>query len=29
MSDRPEAKENGWTAISIMNDWKRIFAWEQ
>jgi len=24
-----EAKENGWTVISMKNDWKRIFAWEQ
>jgi phosphoglycolate phosphatase-like HAD superfamily hydrolase len=24
-----EAKQNGWTVISMKNDWKRIFAWEQ
>ena len=24
-----EAKTNGWTVISMKNDWKRIFAWEQ
>jgi hypothetical protein len=24
-----EAKKNGWTVISMKNDWKRIFAWEQ
>jgi hypothetical protein len=24
-----EAKRNGWTVISMKNDWKRIFAWEQ
>jgi hypothetical protein len=24
-----EAKKNGWTAISMKNDWKRIFAFEQ
>ena len=24
-----EAKKNGWTVISMMNDWKRIFAFEQ
>jgi hypothetical protein len=23
-----EAKKNGWTVISMKNDWKRIFAWE-
>ena len=23
-----EAKNHGWTDISIKNDWKRIFAWE-
>jgi phosphoserine phosphatase len=22
-----EAKKNGWTVISMKNDWKRIFAW--
>jgi phosphoserine phosphatase len=24
-----EAKKQGWTVISMKNDWKRIFAWEQ
>jgi hypothetical protein len=24
-----EAKKNGWTVISMKNDWKRIFPWEQ
>jgi len=24
-----EAKKNGWTIISMKNDWKRIFAFEQ
>jgi len=24
-----EAKKNGWTVISMKNDWKRIFAFEQ
>jgi len=24
-----EAKKDGWTVISMKNDWKRIFAWEQ
>ena len=24
-----QAKKNGWTVISMKNDWKRIFAWEQ
>jgi hypothetical protein len=24
-----EAKQKGWTVISMKNDWKRIFAWEQ
>jgi hypothetical protein len=24
-----EAKKNGWTVISMKNDWKRIFTWEQ
>jgi phosphoglycolate phosphatase-like HAD superfamily hydrolase len=24
-----QAKEQGWTVISMKNDWKRIFAWEQ
>jgi phosphoserine phosphatase len=24
-----EAKKNGWTVISMKNDWNRIFAWEQ
>ena len=24
-----EAKKNGWTVISMKNDWKRVFAWEQ
>ena len=24
-----KAKKNGWTVISMKNDWKRIFAWEQ
>jgi phosphoserine phosphatase len=24
-----EAKKNGWTVISMKDDWKRIFAWEQ
>jgi len=24
-----EAKKNGWTVISMKNDWKRIFAWQQ
>ena len=24
-----EAKAKGWTVISMKNDWKRIFAWEQ
>jgi hypothetical protein len=28
MSHRPEAKEKGWTVISMKNDWKRVFAWE-
>ena len=23
-----EAKTNGWTVISMKNDWKRIFAFE-
>ena len=23
-----EAKEDGWTVISMKNDWKRIFAFE-
>ena len=23
-----EAKKNGWTVISMKNDWKRIFPWE-
>ena len=23
-----DAKKNGWTVISMKNDWKRIFAWE-
>jgi hypothetical protein len=23
------AKKQGWTVISMKNDWKRIFAWEQ
>ena len=23
-----EAKNHGWTVISMKNDWKRIFAWE-
>ena len=23
-----EAKKNGWTVISMKNDWKRIFAFE-
>ncbi len=23
-----EAKKNGWTVISMKNDWKRIFSWE-
>jgi hypothetical protein len=23
------AKKQGWTLISMKNDWKRIFAWEQ
>jgi hypothetical protein len=23
-----EAKAKGWTVISMKNDWKRIFAWE-
>ncbi len=22
-----EVKKNGWTVISMKNDWKRIFAW--
>jgi hypothetical protein len=29
MSDRSEAKKNGWTPIIMKNDWKRVFAWEQ
>ena len=24
-----QAKKNGWTVISMKNDWKRIFTWEQ
>ena len=24
-----QAKKNGWTVISMKDDWKRIFAWEQ
>jgi phosphoglycolate phosphatase-like HAD superfamily hydrolase len=24
-----ESKKQGWTVISMKNDWKRIFAWEQ
>jgi hypothetical protein len=24
-----EAKKQGWVVISMKNDWKRIFAWEQ
>jgi len=24
-----EAKKSGWTVISMKNDWKRIFPWEQ
>jgi hypothetical protein len=24
-----EAQEKGWTVISMKNDWKRVFAWEQ
>jgi len=24
-----EAKQNGWTVISMKNDWKRVFAFEQ
>ena len=24
-----EAKKQGWTVISMKNDWKRIFAFEQ
>ncbi len=24
-----EAKKQGWTVISMKNDWKRIFSWEQ
>ncbi len=24
-----EAKKNGWVIISIKNDWKKIFAFEQ
>jgi phosphoglycolate phosphatase-like HAD superfamily hydrolase len=24
-----QAKKQGWTVISMKNDWKRIFAWEQ
>ena len=24
-----EAKKKGWTVISMKNDWKRIFAFEQ
>jgi hypothetical protein len=23
-----EAKKNGWTVISMKNDWRRIFAFE-
>ena len=23
-----EAKKNGWTVISMKNDWKRVFAFE-
>jgi hypothetical protein len=23
-----EAKDHGWTVISMKTDWKRIFAWE-
>jgi len=25
---RREAKKDGWTVISLRNDWKRIFAFE-
>jgi hypothetical protein len=24
-----QAKKNGWVVISMKNDWKKIFAWEQ
>jgi len=24
-----EAQKNGWIVISMKNDWKRIFPWEQ
>jgi hypothetical protein len=24
-----QAKKQGWTVISMKNDWKRIFAWEK
>jgi hypothetical protein len=24
-----EANKSGWTAVSMKNDWKRIFAFEQ
>jgi hypothetical protein len=24
-----EAKENGWVVISMKNDWKRLFVWDQ
>ena len=24
-----EAKKNGWNVISMKNDWKRVFAWEE
>jgi len=24
-----EAQKQGWTVISMKNDWKRIFSWEQ
>jgi hypothetical protein len=24
-----EAKKNGWTVISMKNDWNKVFAWEQ
>jgi hypothetical protein len=27
--DGDEAKKNGWTVISMKNDWKQIFKWEQ
>jgi hypothetical protein len=23
-----QAEKNGWTVVSMKNDWKKIFAWE-